>query len=743
MGQGHPGTGIESEAERLRSLQDLDVLGSERSETLDRLCALARELFDVPLAMLTLLDDEWQWIRAASGSFPACSPRTDSFCTHTISANAPLVIEDATRHPSFRDNPHVVAGRVRFYAGVPVETEPGLPLGAFCIVDTQPRSLSPDRLAQLTTLADLAATDLRLRATALRLATEERRYRALVDAGATLVWRMTPTGDLTEITMQQALSEEDASACKGRGYRRIVHPDDLPGVDAALGRCLEGGHGGEWHARLRVITGAYRWFQVRCVPVEGRGARIEEFIGSCTDVHDRKVAEEAAWDAAHCDALTGLANRALFHRRLEAVLAEADATGGEAHLLIVDLDDFKDVNDTLGHQSGDDLLRAVGERLREVVGDSGTVGRFGGDEFGVILAASDAPAGVANLAARILDGIQLPVRIGEGSIRCRASIGTATYGRDGTSPAELFKAADLAMYAAKGLGRNRACAFVPAMREAMEERVQVAAQIRTALAEDRIVPYYQPKVCLVTGRITGFEALARWKHPRRGVLGPASFASALADPELSLAIGARMIGQVLTDLAAWMRLGHDLGRVAVNLSTAQFTRADFAEWFVDEARRHGVPLANLEVEVTETVFLDRSNDNVDRILSRLHQAGVSVALDDFGTGFASLTHLKQFPVDRIKIDRSFVNDIERDPEDAAIVSAITGLGKSLGIAIVAEGIETPGQAEFLQGRGCEEGQGYLYARPMPAERVPALLAGWRAGAAAIAGRHDRDGPEAA
>ena len=280
----------------------------------------------------------------------------------------------------------------------------------------------------------------------------------------------------------------------------------------------------------------------------------------------------------------------------------------------------------------------------------------------------------------------------------------------------------MALYAAKSLGRNRVVVYSPEMRDAIERRLVVVRDMRDAVAQGEIVPYYQPKVSLATGAIVGFEALARWKHPTKGLLTPGAFASAFDDPELAIAVGQHMLAAILSDLRAWLDQGLDCGRVALNLSSAEFREPGLADAVLGALAAAKIAARHIEIEITETVFLDKTSEHVAATLERLHDAGIRIALDDFGTGYASLTHLKQFPVDDIKIDQSFVRDLERDAEDAAIVSALIGLGRSLGMKVIAEGVETAGQLDYLRARSCDFAQGYLFAKPMPGSRVPWFLA---------------------
>ncbi|WP_336488210.1 putative bifunctional diguanylate cyclase/phosphodiesterase [Methylobacterium nigriterrae] len=474
---------------------------------------------------------------------------------------------------------------------------------------------------------------------------------------------------------------------------------------------------------VRAAGAAYRDVLLSADSVEIGGCPC--VISSLVDITSRKAVEETIREAAHHDVLTGLPNRALFHATLDAAVARAEAAASRVGLILLDLDAFKEVNDTLGHDAGDMLLKEVARRLSAIIGPDDLVARLGGDEF-VLITAGEPDLGLPSrriheVEAAVLDVLGPAVSIAGRSVSPRASLGLALFPEHARNAADLLTNADLALYAAKAAGRNQACLFRPALRASIEERVTVAREIRTALEEGWIVPHYQPKVSLATGAVVGFEALARWQHPTRGLLAPAAFASAFDDPEIGAALGTRIAQQVALDLRRWLARGLDPGRVFVNLSTAQFAERDLAENILGLLEAIGVPTSRFGVEVTETVLLGGRGERVAEVLKRLHGAGIRVALDDFGTGYASLTHLKRFPVDEIKVDRSFVNDLTRDLNDAAIVSAVLQLGRSLGLDVTAEGVETPEQARFLMAGGCTFAQGYLYAKPVAGSRVPWLL----------------------
>jgi diguanylate cyclase (GGDEF)-like protein/PAS domain S-box-containing protein len=550
------------------------------------------------------------------------------------------------------------------------------------------------------------------------LETNGDRLRLALGAGRMVAWEIDPpTGFVTR--------SENSWELLGLGsgpleeYMERVHPEDRARVAGAAAACLNG----------QVVSLEFRyvhprgdtiWVEVRAIALQNGPTR--RLVGVTFDVTERKSAEDRAWRAANHDSLTGLPNRASFQSRLQEALSEADERGQELALVLLDLDDFKVVNDTLGHDAGDALLRTVADRLRSVVAHRGTVARLGGDEFALIITDAHAVQEVEQIAGQVLRDLGSPCEHLDQHVVPRASMGLAVFPTHHRDPAELMKDADMALYAAKAAGRNRAVVYSPTMRTDMERRAAVLRDVREALCEGRIVPYYQPRIRLSTGEVTGFEALARWLHPADGLLTPARFQAAFEDSDLACEIGRQMVEAVARDIATWRAAGLSCGRIAVNLSAHEACDPGLADRLVATLADAGLGTDCLEIEVTETVLLGTGAEQVSLTLDRLHRLGIKIALDDFGTGFASLTHLKRYPVDLIKIDQSFVRDLERDPDDAAIVSALIGLGSSLKIGVVAEGVETEGQAEFLRRNACESVQGFLFAKPMAASRVPWFLA---------------------
>ena len=432
---------------------------------------------------------------------------------------------------------------------------------------------------------------------------------------------------------------------------------------------------------------------------------------------------------AEHDGLTGLPHRELFRRRVVAAMRDAERDGTRVALMLVDVDHFKQINDSLGHDVGDALLCSFADRLRAVVRATDTVARLGGDEFGVLLSGIDRDEEIATIVRSLNERLQQPMKHRGRMVDCRASIGLAVFPDHANTAEKLTKCSDLALAVAK---RARGCVetFCPSMAEEFERDTRMLAVAREAIANRRIVAHYQPKIDLSTGVLVGFEALVRCSRLGFAPMLPEFFGPAFADRELALAISRQMLSRVLDDIRGWVDRGLAFGHVAINTGAADFYANDFAERLLAEIEIRGLKPDMIELEVTEGVFLGRGSHHVARALSILSECGVRVALDDFGTGYAALTHLKQFRVDVLKIDRSFVSGIGINVDDSAIVRALIGLGQSLGIETVAEGIETLAQAEFVKAHGCDIGQGFLFSAAQGPEHVPGIIAHYSHQAAA-------------
>jgi diguanylate cyclase (GGDEF)-like protein/PAS domain S-box-containing protein len=517
-----------------------------------------------------------------------------------------------------------------------------------------------------------------------------------------------------------ALGLDGAEVMLGRRWPDLLSAEAAREARAAVAKGAKG-----QTAHLTSVhsgpDGASKWFDIVATPVFDETGRAVRLVVVSRDItHQKQSEEKVRWVANH-DSLTHLPNRLLFQERLDR-LVEGGPQAGSFALLLLDIDEFKRVNDTLGHDAGDALLCAFAERLRETARADDLVARLGGDEFAVILNGVRDEAEVATAVDALMQALRRPWVHAGMVLDCDASIGASLFPLDGATRAELMKHADIALYVAKAAGRGNLKLFQPSMRSEMQNRISMLALARDAIEKNWIVPFYQPKVDLKTGAVAGFEALLRWHHPGKGFQSPDTIAAAFEDLTIATGLSDRMIEGVIGDVRGWLDRGVPFGNVAINAAAAEFRTGDFAERLLERLEAAGVPPEVIQLEVTETVFLGRGADCVERTLKTLSAAGITIALDDFGTGYASLSHLKQFPVDLLKIDKSFVRDLCLTPDAAAIIRAVIHLGHSLDVRIVAEGIETRAQAASLLAQGCDFGQGYLYSRAVPAADVPAILA---------------------
>jgi diguanylate cyclase len=446
--------------------------------------------------------------------------------------------------------------------------------------------------------------------------------------------------------------------------------------------------------------------------------RLEEVI--TTRTRGLEAANRQLRHLATHDTLTGLPNRVLLDDRLSQAVAHADRDMRAFALLVCDLDRFKLINDSLGHRAGDELLQEVARRLSTVVRTADTVARFGGDEFVLIGTSIGDAEDAANLASRVMDVLQAPVRIAGIDIHTSPSIGIAMYPDDGTNMQVLLAHADAAMYSAKQQGRGSFRRYSPGMDAGTEDRVQLESELHNAIASNQFQLHYQPKVDTRTGEVRSAEALIRWAHPTRGLVSPAEFIPLAEECGLIGAIGAWVVREACRQARAWQLDGVPPLRVSVNLSASQFRDSGLVESIRSALNSAGLEACFLEVELTESAVMSDPEKSI-AILEHLSAMGVLVSVDDFGTGYSSMSYLRRFPIDKLKIDRVFINEIVSRPEDASIVRAIVSLAHSLHLKVVAEGVETPAQLEFLKTAGCDEYQGYHFSRPLPAAEFERLM----------------------
>lgn len=450
--------------------------------------------------------------------------------------------------------------------------------------------------------------------------------------------------------------------------------------------------------------------------VKNAAGAVTHYIASYFDISERRQAEEKIRELAFYDQLTGLPNRTLLTDRLKQAIAASSRSGMFNALLLIDLDNFKTLNDTLGHEMGDLLLKSVAKRLTQCMRDGDTVARLGGDEFVVILTgvsedAHDAAVAIESVAEKILASFNQPYRLGEITHHCTASIGITQFKGGLVTIDDLMKQADLAMYKSKAAGRNAYCFFDPTLESAIKERAALEKDLREAVEQQQFLLHYQ--ALMASNKVTGAEVLVRWQHPQRGLVSPLDFIPLAEETGLILSLGEWVLETACTQLASWAKrpeLAHLT--VAVNVSARQFRQADFAGKVLEILRSTGANPQRLKLELTESLLVSNVEEVVEKMFT-LKTKGIGFSLDDFGTGFSSLSYLKRLPLDQLKIDRSFVRDVLTDPNDASIARTIIALAQSLGLGVIAEGVESAEQRDFLAHAGCHAYQGYFFSRPLP------------------------------
>ncbi len=524
---------------------------------------------------------------------------------------------------------------------------------------------------------------------------------------------------LTGLTAKEAMGYD--------GWQRVAHPDDIGRVYSAVMHSLGSGKPLDVRLRVKVKSGEYRWMRAQAFPRRDEEGQVLRWYGYTEDIDDHVLVEQQIrWTAEH-DSLTKLPNRLVFHQRLDRALRDEYVPGRKVGLMVIDVDNFKDVNDVLGHDAGDAMLIAFADMLSSALGSGPLLARIGGDEFAVLVESDDPAFDLGQYCERLYGGLKDSIIINGRSIDCRFSIGGAVYPLHGQSPTELFKNADIALYEAKARGKSRFTLFSLEMKQLTQRRVAMINLGREAVEAHAIVPYYQVQVSLEDNRPVGFEALLRHKDRQGRICPPSTIWAAFDDAEVAEALGDAMLSAVLRDIVAAQDEGIDLGTVAINFSTAEFRSNTFVDRLTSKMKDARVSYDQLAIEVTEGVFLGRQADKAVETICELDRLGFKIALDDFGTGYASLLHLRQIPVDSLKIDQSFVRNLVDSKDDLAIVAAIANLGDSLGLDVIAEGIETAEQLKVLRQLNLKLAQGFYFSKPLPIRDACALIRSYDAG----------------
>ncbi|TQS72609.1 EAL domain-containing protein [Rhodobacteraceae bacterium] len=701
-----------NEEDRLRALAEYHLMDTPPEEDFNRLAGLAARLFDVPITLVSFLDHDRQFFKANVG-FDVCgTSREVSFCTHAIMGDDVLVIPDAAKDPRFSSNPLVLGPPfIRFYAGKPLKTPNGHKIGTVCLIDTKPRDVftSEDRKI-LSDLAALIMDRMEVRRLEYVRSVSQDRFENIAGTSPDAIicsnlkskitfWNRSAER-LFGYTSQEALGRS-AEIIVPDSWRKIYdaelhhlcNDEELELADQTIELSGLRKDGSEFPAEFSLST----W-------QEGNTTSVGAIV---RDITERRKNEEHLFRLASLDALTGLANRSAWRECLdETTQAQSPCT-----VILLDLDGFKSVNDRLGHSAGDAILKEVAARLDAVCKMATMVARLGGDEFVALLPGNDERLAKV-IASQLVSTISAPYSFAGLKCEIGVSIGVALGPQHSPRPEELLSAADLALYRAKALGKGRFELFEPALREVAIARRSFEKELRLAFEHGEFEIFYQPQVSTIDQRVVGAEALMRWNHPKRGLLSPVSFMDVLSQKPTAGDVGDWVLRTACTQAAQWRAVIPDF-RIGVNLFEAQFHSGSLLLSVRDILEKTKLPAQALELEIVENVLL-KDNAYTLKLLQNLHDLGVGLAFDDYGTGFASLSLLKRYPVTRLKIDRSFMRSVNTDPENAAIVQVVIHLGRIFGMEVIAEGVETTAQLEFLQQNDCAEAQGYLFGKPMTA-----------------------------
>lgn len=519
-----------------------------------------------------------------------------------------------------------------------------------------------------------------------------------------------------------AISGYSREELLGRNHRIVSSGTHTRAFFADMYRTIREGR--TWRGEIcnRAKDGSLYWVATTIIPELDQTGRIARYVACRFEITEQKAAQRRLAELASCDPLTGLLNRNGLKNELAKLLVRSEWYDEVVSVILLDIDNFKDVNDLNGHDVGDRVLETVASRLCAVLRDRGLAARLGGDEIAIVL--HDRSLDTASLIANLQEVIRQPIEVGPATFGVSASFGVARFPADGRTPTDLIKRADIALYSAKRQGRDRCVTFEPAMLESTARRVETLERATLGVARGEFELHYQPIVAPDGRSPPCCEALLRWRHPERGLLAPGAFGDVFESRRLMAEIGRLVQRQVIRQAAAWLRKGVPFERIKFNTSTADFEVPGYAKRLLARLASASVPTGCIGVEVTEGMFLGQRSTSIRHELAVLSENGIEIAFDDFGTGFASLTHLRELPIDRLKIDRSFVANIGTCPRNEKIVRGIVDLAHSLGMVVTAEGVETEEQFERLVQIGCDRMQGYFFAEVMPAARAARFLSRW-------------------
>ena len=707
--------------EGVGALRGLYLSHTSRSPSFDRIVELAAHVLDAEFAAIAIVDRQRLFYLAKRGIPTDWLELDDSFCAHPIRNQKPMLVTDAPADARF-DKLSTVTGSlaIRSYLGVPIAGPGGSIIGALSVADRNQDHFSLEGIDLLSKLA-ATLTDL-VRSYAQRQVMETERNSA---NRANRLFQQAER--VAKIGSWQFSMDSRNLHWSEETYRIHGHPSNEPidlesaigyyvaedraKVESAFERALISGEPFEIEATIVTRSGQTK--RVRSVGERNDINGVpESIVGVFHDISDAHHANLALRRAAQRDSLTSLYNRRAFEEHLKARIARHQAGLGKPSLLLIDLDGFKNLNDSFGHLFGDIVLKHISRMLVEVVPHDCIIARWGGDEFAIISGDNDEGESAEMLASTILAAIRNPISVAGQSVELGATCGMATI-ESGIGGRELVRRADLALYHGKHREPGTAHLYQASYEEESRSRLSAISKVRSALLESRVFAAYQPIVDLGTERRVGLEALMRIQGEDGQVIEAGQVQPALIDPALSRQIGARMLELVSAEMSGLANLDSALRFVSVNATEAELISRDFVDRFLFQLDREGVRPELVTLEVTETMLLVNDTNHVLDVLETLKAAGISIALDDFGTGFSSLSHLRDFPIDKVKIDRSFIAEIELKHESRLIIQALIAMAKNLNIKVIAEGIETINQREFLRAAGCDMGQGFLFGKAAP------------------------------
>jgi diguanylate cyclase (GGDEF)-like protein/PAS domain S-box-containing protein len=736
-----------NEVQRLATLQGYDVLDTPPEVAFDKLTTLASQICHTPIALVSLVDESRQWFKSALGLSATETSRDYAFCAHAILVPQDLLeVSDTLLDPRFADNPLVTgAPYIRFYAGSPLIAPDGLPLGTLCVIDRVPRVLNSEQRIALRALGDTVITQLELRRSlvvsgsyqkklqslneSLEIRVEERTHELQIAAAAFEARIGIVVTDINSkiIKINQAYIEQTGYCSEeliGFSPRILKSGRHDTYFYEEMWNCIS--KNGAWQGEIwdRKKSGESFPTLLNISAIKDKLGVVKHYVGTQTDISEQKAAESAIANLAYYDSLTQLPNRRLLHDRLKKALATSDRNSHSGALLFIDLDNFKEINDTLGHGWGDLLLQQVAQRLASRVREGDTVSRIGGDEFMVMLEflsheTIEAAAQSKEIAGKILDALNQPFYLGNHEYICTPSIGITLFNDQKEEIEVLFQQADIAMYQAKKAGRNMLKFFDPEMQERISLRSNLERELRNAIANNELKLYYQIQVDAY-GRAIGAEALIRWISPGRGLVNPAEFIPIAEENGIIVQIGQWVFEEACSQIRLWeLEVATRDLELSVNVSAIQLKQADFVEKVISVVNRFGIDPRRLNLELTESMLQDNIEDAIVKIQA-LKSCGIKFSLDDFGTGYSSLQYLRKLPINQLKIDQSFIRDLD-NAEDKAIVRTIIAMAKSLQLEVIAEGVEKESQRGLLFNKGCNKYQGYLFGKPVPIEQFDALI----------------------